>query len=199
MTRPPGRGLGLLAQGSLLATTSHQTETSPTLRGLLFTKSFLCVPPPPPPDVVPPLAQAPGIENAKTTREKYELHHGVGGCANCHKNFDPYGFTFEQFDETGRYRADEAGQPIDTVSEVILPDESSKVFSDLDALARYVHESNDIQNCVSGLMAAYFLSGGGGANCLAEESRARLAAGEMSLRQYLISLAGAPHFSSRGL
>jgi hypothetical protein len=62
-----------------------------------------------------------------------------------------------------------------------------------------VEDTDHVENCLSGLMATYFLSGGGGANCLAEESRRRLAVGEITLREYLVSLAGAPHFSTRGL
>jgi hypothetical protein len=199
VVRPPNRGRGLLSQGSLLAATSHQAETSPTLRGLLFTENFLCIEPPPPPDIIPPLSEAEGIENARTTREKYEIHHSVGGCANCHRHFDPYGFVFEQFDETGRFRADEHGVPIDTAATVILPGGATRGFSDLDELSDFVNESDDIENCISGLMATYFLSAGGGANCLAEDARRALAAGEISLKQYLISLASAPHFTRRAL
>lgn len=197
--RPADRGLGILAQGSLLAATSHQAETSPTLRGLLYTEKFLCMEPPPPPDIVPPLSEAPGIDEAKTTREKYELFHGTGGCANCHQAFDPFGYAFEHFDETGRYRDDEDGEPIDTAAVVTLPDDTQRAIETLGDLSRVVNDTDHVENCISGLMATYFLSGGGGANCLAEESRGRLAAGEITLKEYLVSLAGAPHFSTRGL
>src|SRR5690606_14990973 len=54
--KPPEHGMGILAQGSLLATTSHQGYTSPTLRGLLVTEHFLCMEPPPVPAVVPALS-----------------------------------------------------------------------------------------------------------------------------------------------
>ncbi len=187
--RPPNQGLGILAQGSLLVTTAHQTETSPTLRGLLFTENFLCVDRPAPPNIIPPLAEAKGIEEAKTTREKYELHHAQGACATCHRGFDPFGFTLEQFDETGRYRADEAGVPINTTSTVELPDGKSFELTSQEDLARLVDEADVIENCVSGLLASYMLSGGGGSSCLAEEARRAVAAGDMTLREYLIDLA----------
>lgn len=197
--RPAGHGIGITAQGSLLVTTAHQTETSPTLRGLLFTENFLCLDRPAPPNIIPPLAEAAGIEEAKTTRQKYELHHATGACAGCHRNFDPFGFTLEQFDETGRYRADEAGEPIDTVSVVQLPDGKDYELVGQEDLARLVDETDVIENCVSGLLATYMLSGGGGSGCLAEDARKAVARGEMSLRDYLISLSSAPHFSSRKL
>jgi hypothetical protein len=46
-------------------------------------------------------------------------------------------------------------------------------------------------------MAAYMFSGAGGTNCLAEEARAKVATGEMSIYDYLVSLTTAPHFSQR--
>lgn len=198
--RPTGQGIGILGQGSMLVTTAHQTETSPTLRGLMFTENFLCVEPIAPPDVIPPLESAPGIEDAKTTREKYEIAHtSAPACANCHAGFDPFGFALEHFDETGRYRENEEGETIDASSAVELPDGSTHQVDGLESLARLVDETDDIENCVSGLMATYLLSGGGGVNCLAEESRRQLAAGEISLRQFMIDLAATHHFSSRAL
>ncbi len=197
--RPSGHGLGLVAQGSLLAATSHQAETSPTLRGLLFTERFLCIEPPPPPATIPPLEAAVGIENARTTREKYEELHAVAGCNNCHDMFDPYGFAFEQFDETGRYRATEHGAPIDTVATVRFSDGEQAEVTQVESLSYLVESRDDIENCISGLVSNYMLSGAGGEVCTAEESRRRFVAGEISLREFMISLAKTRHFSERSL
>ncbi len=197
VTRPAGHGLGLLAQGSLLAATSHQTETSPTLRGLLFTERFLCIEPPAPPATIPPLEAAPGIENAQTTREKYEDLHAVSGCSNCHDVFDPYGFAFEQFDETGRFRETEHGAPIDTVATVRFINGDQTDVSNIESLARLVETRDDVEQCVSGLISAYMLSGAGGEICVAEDSREKFVKGEISILDFMVSLAASPHFSER--
>ncbi len=200
VTRPPEWGRGILAQGSILAATSHQAYSSPTQRGLLMTERFLCVEAPPVPAVIPPLEDSVAGSTAVTTREKYELAHAAPGsaCATCHLQFEPFGYVFESFDETGRVRTMDEGQPVDTaVTNAPMPDGSVRAFNNIDELAELVNTSEDIQNCFSGLLAAYMFSGASGENCLAEEARARVATGEMSIYDYIISLTSAPHFSQR--
>ena len=51
--RPANWGIGLLAQGSILAGTSHPTFTSPVFRGLLVYANLLCGEQLQPPAVVP--------------------------------------------------------------------------------------------------------------------------------------------------
>src|SRR5205814_1968522 len=55
VTRPEGWGVGLLAQGSLLAIEAGNLSTSPTKRGHLVRTRLLCQDVPPPPPVVSPL------------------------------------------------------------------------------------------------------------------------------------------------
>ncbi len=200
VTRPPEYGAGLLVQGSLLASTSHQTRTSPTLRGLMVTERFLCMEPPQVPAVVPTIESTNEGKTANTTREKYELNHAAPGtgCGNCHLQFEPFGYTFEHFDEMGRYRAMEDGFAIDAaVTNAPLPGDTTAPFNDVHEVAQMVMSSTDIQACVSGLMTSYMFSGGGGVNCLSEDDRALAISGEMSIYDYLIGLTRAPHFSSR--
>lgn len=197
VTRPEGRGIGLLAQGSLLARTAHQTATSPTLRGLLVFTDFMCNTKPKPPAIIPSIEETTSGVEAATTREKYELTHSVGACGNCHKPFEPYGYTLEQFDELGRYRADENGVPINTVATAYLPDGSQQEFTSLEDVAQLVTQNDDIENCVSGLLSAYLLSGAGGTNCLAEPQRKALAAGELGIKDFALSLSETAHFTTR--
>lgn len=199
-TRPPEYGGGLLVQGSLLATTSHQTATSPTLRGLMMTEHFLCMEPPEVPAVVPTIESTNEGKTANTTREKYELNHATPGstCGNCHLSFEPYGYTFEAFDEMGRYREMEDGFAVDTaVDNAPLPDATTAAFADVHAVAQMVNSGTDIQSCISGLLATYMFSGAGGVNCLSEDDRQRAIAGEISIYDYLVGLTAARHFSTR--
>ena len=48
-----------------------------------------------------------------TTKERFELHSSVEPCTSCHRLIDPIGFGFEHFDHLGRWRIEDAGQPID--------------------------------------------------------------------------------------
>jgi len=196
--RPAGRGLGVLAQGSLLAGTSHQKYTSPTHRGLLVYKNVLCNSRPKPPDNVPLLSDtSPVDDNSITTREKYEAFHAQGVCFECHQNFEPFGYTLEKFDETGRYREQERGLTIDTSATVLLPDGSSASLGSAEDLAGLVDGTDFVENCLTGLIASYYLSSGGGEICLAEEARRSVAADQMSLRDFVLALSEAPHFSKR--
>ena len=133
ITRPTGQGIGILAQGSVMAARAKSNSSSPTERGLLVYLRLLCETKPQLPDVVPPIGEpAPG---QITTRQRYEMQHAVGGCAVCHKRFDPIGFGFEHFDEGGRYRQDESGLAINSASAVPGPnDQPLFQFTDQESL-----------------------------------------------------------------
>lgn len=200
VTRPPEYGRGILAQGSLLAATSHQAYSSPTQRGLMVTERFLCMEAPPVPAVIPPLEDSIVGTAAVTTREKYETAHAAPGsaCGECHLQFEPFGYIFENFDETGRVRTMDEGQPVNTVvTNAPMPDGTLRAFNNIDELSELVNTSDVIQNCFSGMLAAYMYSGASGQACLAEDTRALVATGEMSIYDYIISLTAAPHFSQR--
>jgi hypothetical protein len=196
--RPAGQGLGLLAQGSMLAGSAHSDASSPTLRGLLVYERLLCHQKPPPLPMIP--AIEPPAPGAKTTRERYEASHGANpGCASCHRYFDPIGFGFEHYDEAGRYRADEQGLPIDASGTVRnYPDgDVAFDFDGLDGLATRLADHEEVSDCVSGLAAAYAFAGAGGCTCLAEEARAAFARGEVGILDYFAELAAAPSFAER--
>jgi hypothetical protein len=190
-------GAGLLAQGSVLVSTAHERATSPTLRGLLVYKKLLCNDKILPPAIVPTLEESAG--EANTTRELFEVAHLTkgSGCDNCHALFDPAGFTFEHFDETGRYREQENGFPIDASGNIPLADGTKVELGGFDDLIAQVDEVPQISDCLSGLMMAYMFSGGGGQTCLAEDQRSALARGDIGIEEYLLELTQAPHFTIR--
>ncbi len=196
--RPAGQGLGLLAQGSMLAGSAHSDASSPTLRGLLVYERLLCHQKPPPLPMIP--AIEPPAPGAKTTRERYEVSHGANpSCASCHRYFDPIGFGFEHYDETGRYRADEQGLPVDATGTVRnYPDGGEAfAFDGLDDLATHLADHEEVSDCVSGLAAAYAFAGAGGRTCLAETARAAFARGELGVLDYFAELAASPSFAER--
>jgi hypothetical protein len=117
VARPAGWGVGLLAQGALLAIEAGSLSTSPTKRGHLVRTRFLCDDVPPPPPVV---AELPEPTDAETTRQRYEALHAVNqDCRACHRLMDPIGFALEHLDAVGRYRAREGRFDIDDRAELV--------------------------------------------------------------------------------
>lgn len=97
-----GRRGGLLGMGAFLTTTADSLATSPIHRAVYVMENFLGIhPAPPPPDVQ---IEEPDVRRAKTIRQLLDAHRADANCAACHRNIDPYGFAFENFDPTGAWR-----------------------------------------------------------------------------------------------
>ena len=107
--------------GAVLTVTSNPTRTSLVKRGQYVLDQILGTPPPPPPPDIPPLEQA-GVAEGASLREQLAAHVADPNCAVCHRRLDPLGFAMENFDAIGRWRDQEAGQPIDASGELLLPD-----------------------------------------------------------------------------
>jgi hypothetical protein len=107
------RRRGLLGQASILTVTSYPNRTSPVQRGKWILTNILGVPPTPPPPDVPELKEDAGASAPKSLRERMEAHRANAVCAGCHKVMDPIGFSLENFDAIGRWRASDNGAAID--------------------------------------------------------------------------------------
>ena len=114
---------GLLGQGSVLTVSSYATRTSPVIRGKWVLTNILGSPPPPPPPNVPPLKEEADSGKVLTMRERMAQHRANPACAGCHKLMDPIGFSLENYDAVGRWRATEGGVPVDAAGG--LPDGST--------------------------------------------------------------------------
>jgi hypothetical protein len=192
-------GAGILAQGSLLASAANAGASSPTQRGLLVREKLLCRTRPKPPANVPPLSSS-DPTSYKTTRQHYELAHAQGFCKSCHVQFDPIGFAFEHFDQGGRYRADENGEPIDATGTLFRQDGTEAfTFDGISELASGLADDPEVVDCVSGLLVAYAFGGAGGGSCLAETARRGLTDGDYGLVELFARLAAEPHFVQRSL
>jgi len=193
--RPSGRGIGMLAQGSLIVAHSHEAASSPTLRGLMVFERLLCGERPQVPANVPTLVQAsPGV---KTTRQRYEEQHMAAGsgCNFCHKLFDPLGFGFEHYDEAGRYREQEVGLPINSASTLTEGKTEIFAFAGLDDLARNLSTLQKVGVCTSGYINAYAFANS--VACLGETRRADFVAGKLGFIDYYASLAAEPSVTRR--
>jgi hypothetical protein len=130
---------GLLGMSAVLAVSSYPYRTSPVLRGKWVLDSILGTPPPPPPPGVPTLEEHQAALS-KTMRERLAQHRANPVCASCHSNIDPLGFALENYDALGRWRTDEAGQPIDNTGE--LPDGTK--FKGPDELKKVLLQRKDL-------------------------------------------------------
>lgn len=111
---------GLLGQGSILTLTSFPNRTSVVLRGKWILENILGDPPPPPPPDVPSLPQLATDRKPVSLRQQMEHHRAQPACAVCHARMDPLGFALENYDAVGKWRANDAGAPVDAAAR--LPD-----------------------------------------------------------------------------
>lgn len=112
---------GILAHGSLLATTSYPERTSPVLRGKwLLENIFGVTVPSPPPGVNTSLPDPTPGTKPPTIRERLAQHRKQPVCASCHAVIDPAGFALENFDAIGGFRLiDESGTPVDSLGNTV--------------------------------------------------------------------------------
>jgi hypothetical protein len=193
--RPAGWGVGLLAQGSMMAIESHSLTTSPTKRGVVVRARFMCDEVPPPPPVVDPL---PDPTDGETTRQRYEvLHVAKESCKACHALIDPIGFTFEHLDASGRYRAKDNNFPIDDSGSIAKSSMGEIKVSGPSELAQALAKLPEVSECVGGFVAAYsFGLSRDSARCLARGATEKLGGG-MSLVDFYVQLARSEHFRAR--
>ena len=105
--RPEDHRGGMLTHASILSLTSDGTRHRPVHRGVWVSEAIFGRTPPPPPPNVEPLAPTPSNKPKSTIRMQLEAHTTHATCASCHRNIDPLGFAFDNFDAIGRWRTSE--------------------------------------------------------------------------------------------
>lgn len=134
---------GVLTQAGPMALLAHSLQPSPVLRGKFILDRLLCAPPPPPPNNVD--TRLPPIDPNATARQQLEQKTGVSPCSNCHSLLNPAGFAFEHFDETGRWRNNDHGLPIDASGS--LANRPGAEFTDHQGLIAWLAESGAVRGC----------------------------------------------------
>jgi hypothetical protein len=165
-TMPEGTRAGLFQRAAVLA--SNLEQTNPFHRGALVRRALLCdsLPQPDPNDLPPGSLDPPPLDDAATTRERFQAKvEGNGLCEACHASFSDIGYVLESFVALGRYRTTEvvydeqngdvlAELPIDATGLArVDPEDMSIVNGPIELAARMV-DSQRVEMC---LAENYFL------------------------------------------
>ena len=151
---PNNQRAGLLGQGSVLAVTSYADRTSVVLRGKWVMENLLGVPPPPPPANVPPLEN---VQVKGSLRQRMEMHRKNPVCAACHRQLDPMGFAFENFDGIGKWRETDGGTAVDASGALL---DGSTFTSPATFREALVHKSDAFMGSLTEKLLTYALGRG---------------------------------------
>jgi Protein of unknown function (DUF1592)/Protein of unknown function (DUF1588)/Protein of unknown function (DUF1595)/Protein of unknown function (DUF1587)/Protein of unknown function (DUF1585) len=164
---------GFFGLGGFLALSSVEDRTSPTLRGRWILTNLLCTEPPPPPPGIPELT-AGTFDPTKNVAKALEEHRKNPACAGCHRLFDPYGLSLEQFDGIGKHRTAYAdGATIDPTTEL-----GGVTFTGIRGLADTVTKNPTFTACIADTMFTYGLG-----RVIADTDRPYLAAVQAEWKQ----------------
>ena len=105
--KPEDHRGGLLTMGAVLGLTSDGTRHRPVHRGVWVSEAIFNKTPPPPPANVNPIEPIPPTGTKITIRQRIESHAKNASCAACHRNIDPLGLAFDQYDAVGQWRTRE--------------------------------------------------------------------------------------------
>jgi hypothetical protein len=140
----PGERAGVLTHPFLMATFAYTSTTSPIHRGVFLARSVLGLSLRPPPEAFTPLP--PELHPSLTTRERVALQTKPQACMTCHGVINPLGFTLENFDAVGRYRAKEKDRPIDTKGAYQTRTGAVVKFAGVRDLAKFLAGSEETHN-----------------------------------------------------
>jgi len=200
---------GLLGQGSYLTAHALADNSSPVQRACVVREPFLCNDLPEVPTNLDTNLK-PQVDT-DTSRERYARHSSEEPCHTCHQLMDPIGFTFENYDGFGRFRAMEAGKMVDSSGGVPLMEGRTMVtpamtypLNGVAELADYLSQIEDVRACMINNLAYY---GYGIANenkwassdkvCTDNFIRQEARDSGNTLKSALMGVLHAPHFTSR--
>ncbi len=151
----PGRRFGVLNHPYLMSGLAYHAETSPIHRGVFLVRSLLGRTLRPPNEAFTPLS--PDLHPDLTTRERVGLQTSPESCQVCHVKINSLGFTLENFDAVGRYRAEERDQKVDPSGSYRTRDDVEVEFSGPEDLADFLADSEDSHRAFVGRMFEFLV------------------------------------------
>ncbi|HEY7309903.1 MAG TPA: DUF1592 domain-containing protein [Gemmataceae bacterium] len=132
---------GLLTHPYLMAMFAYTATSSPIHRGVFLSRSVLGRSLRPPPEAFTPLPA--DLHPKLTTRERVALQTRPQACQSCHNMINPLGFTLENFDAIGRFRAKEKDRPIDATGSYQTTRGQDVKFGGVRDLATFLSDSEE--------------------------------------------------------
>lgn len=155
-TFPPEKRVGVLTQGSWLSAHAGVSDTSVVHRGLFVIRDLLCTNiAQPPPDLATIISSSGSA--TMTERERAIQRMNDTRCGSCHRNIDPAGLAFENFDVLGRYRTTDSKGNIDTTWESLPIDGQAAPVNGVSDLMRRVAGSAALSDCMAKTFAGQAL------------------------------------------
>lgn len=155
---PPDQRAGLFTRAAFLASFSHRGGTSPPVRGNGIQLRLLCqlpISPPPGVDLSQPKA-APG-QGPRTTRDLFEERTRPAMCQGCHAGLNGFGYPFESYDASGRFRTTEVGLPVDPRGAIRGTDVDGAVSGPVE-LSEALARSETVRRCAATQWVRYALA-----------------------------------------
>jgi hypothetical protein len=139
----PTQRAGVITHPFLLAALSYTKTTSPIHRGVFLTRNIVGRS-----LKMPPVAVAfneAEFDPSLTMREKITQLTKPNNCQGCHSVINPLGFSLESFDAVGRFRTQDNGRPVNTLSEFATEDGKTIQLSGPRDIANFSVTSPDAQ------------------------------------------------------
>jgi mono/diheme cytochrome c family protein len=186
---------GLLRLGAVLTATSAPLRTSPVKRGDWVLRRVLGTSVPPPPADAGSIPADDKLFGGLSVKARLEQHKRNASCANCHTRIDPFGFSLEHYDPTGRWRDRYPdGKEIDDVAE--LRDKTP--IAGVDGLLKYMRTKDDqVRRTLAYKMVGYALGRSVLLSDLPLIDRMVKAGGDVAFSQLATEIAASGQFRNR--
>jgi hypothetical protein len=185
----PARRSGILTQASLLFSKPYASA-----RGTWMMNKLLCQEIPAPPlNMVGAGFQQRFDETYRQTLDRYVASPA---CQPCHTITDPAGYALERYDQLGRWRDRDNGQPIDSTGLLVRPTDPPLKFDGVRQLGEQLVQSCEVQRCMAQVFLQRALGGplrDSDQPAREEVARAFLASG-LNLRELFALTAGSASF-----
>lgn len=140
--------VGIFTQAAFLMKWAHAEQTSPVHRGIVIRENLLCGKISPPPANL--VVTLPAPSEVTTTRQRFAEHVASPACGACHKDIDPLGLAFENYDSIGQYRQNDGLSAVDASGAFTSTREDlSGTFANATEMLRKLAESSEVRDCAS--------------------------------------------------
>lgn len=193
---------GVLTLGAVLARYSNSNESHPFKRGAFIFERLLCHELPEADNMG--IIEAPVVDPNATTRERFAFHsESSESCFSCHQYIDAPGFSLEKYDGSGKFRATENGQSIDTTGilrglETYSPDEQVSLTG-APHLSQLIADSPNAAECVAKQYYRYTMGRQETTadQCVMNDFIGHYKDSEYNLQTMLLGIVNSPNFIKR--